>query len=54
MKDLIVSRDGQIAMGAIDRRVYEKIALELQGQGLIKSIPPFSELYRAVDSNAQE
>jgi NitT/TauT family transport system substrate-binding protein len=54
MKDLILSQHGQIAAGAIDHTVYEKVVLELQEQSLITSIPPFSDFYRAVDTHAQE
>jgi NitT/TauT family transport system substrate-binding protein len=54
MKDLILSPDSQVAMGTIDRTEYEKVALELQNQGLIKSISPFSEFCQAVDAHAQE
>jgi NitT/TauT family transport system substrate-binding protein len=54
MKDLILSPDSQDAMGTIDRTEYDKVALELQNQGLLKSIPPFSKFYQAVDAHAQE
>jgi NitT/TauT family transport system substrate-binding protein len=54
MKDLILTPDSQEPMGTIDRTEYERVALELQNQGLIKSIPPFSEFYLAVDAHAQE
>ncbi|HQN18823.1 MAG TPA: ABC transporter substrate-binding protein [Syntrophobacteraceae bacterium] len=54
MKDLILSPDGQAAVGTLDRAEYETVASELQTQGLIKTIPPFSEFYQAVNAHAQE
>jgi NitT/TauT family transport system substrate-binding protein len=53
MKDLILSPDSPVAVGTLDRKEYEKVALELNNQGLIRNIPPFAEFYQAVNTHAQ-